>query len=121
AHDLHVQEAQETTAKAETQRFRRLGFEGDRRVIQFQLVERIAQVRQVVTVDRVDTAKDHGLGAEVAAQGHGRSGRLGDRLARTSAADVLDAGDDVADLAGSELGDADHVGGANPDLFDLVV
>ena len=45
---------------------------------------------------------------------------VGHRLAGAGLADVLDAGDEVADLAGTELVHREGVGGAHADLLDLV-
>ena len=47
-------------------------------------------------------------------------GGVGDRLAAAGLADVLDAGDEVADLAGSEGGHLDVERRAHPDLLDVV-
>ena len=52
AHDLHVQQAEETAAKTEAQRGRRLGLEAEARIVQRQLVERLAQIGELVAVDR---------------------------------------------------------------------
>ena len=44
-HDLHVQQAEEAAAEPEAQRGRRFRLEMERRVVQPQLLERIAQLR----------------------------------------------------------------------------
>ena len=50
--DLHVQQAEEAAAEAEAERARRLRRVGDRRVVELQLLEALAQVLEVVAVDR---------------------------------------------------------------------
>ena len=42
-HDLHVQQAEEAAAEAEAERRRRLGLVVQRRVVELQLLERVAQ------------------------------------------------------------------------------
>ena len=120
-HDLHVQQAEEPAAEAEAQRAGRLGFVGDRRVVELQLLQALAQVLEVVAVDRVQTAEHHRLRVAVAGQRLGRPVRRGgDGLADAGLGDVLDAGDQVADLAGAELGQRGRHRSASADLDDLV-
>ena len=57
AHDLHVQQAEEAAAEAEAERLRRLGLVEERRVVQLQLLERVAQLRVVVGVGREETRR----------------------------------------------------------------
>ena len=87
------------------ERARRLGLVGEARVVEPQLLERLAQVGELVAVDRVEPAEHHRLGVAVALQRLGAERvTVGDGLARAGLADVLDAGDEVADLAGAERG-----------------
>ena len=74
-----------------------------RGVVEPQLLEGLPQVGEVVAVDRVQPAEHHRLGVLVALERlRRRAGGLGDRLAAAGLADVLDAGDEVADLARAE-------------------
>src|SRR3546814_12354759 len=57
-HDLHVQHAQEAAAEAEAHRLRALRLEAQRGIVQAQLVQRLAQVRVVVRIDR-EQAGEH--------------------------------------------------------------
>ena len=66
AHDLHVQQAEEAAAEAEAERLRRLGLVEERRVVQLQLLERVAQLRVVVGVGREEPGEDHRLDVLVA-------------------------------------------------------
>ena len=120
-HDLHVEQAEEAAAEAEPERARRLGLVRDRRVVELQLLQALAQVLELVAVDRVETAEHHRLRIAVAGQRLGGAVRRGgDRLTGAGLGDVLDAGDEVADLAGAELGQRGRSRPAGPDLDDLV-
>ena len=68
AHDLHMQEPEEPAPEAEAERAGRLRFEHEGGVVQLQLVECVAQHREVVAVDRIDAGVDHRLGLAVAGQ-----------------------------------------------------
>ena len=54
--DLHVEQAEEAAAEPEPERRRRLGLVEQRRVVEPQLLERLAQLRVLVALDR-DTAR----------------------------------------------------------------
>ncbi len=103
AHDLHVQEAEEAAAEAEAERLRGLGLVGERPVVQLEALERVAQLRVVVGVGREDPGEDHRLDVLVAGErrGGGTAARR-ERVADAEARDVLEARDDVADLARRE-------------------
>ena len=60
-HDLHVQQAEEAAAEAEAERRRGLGLEEERRVVEPQLLERLAQLAVVVALDRIEPGEDHRL------------------------------------------------------------
>ena len=66
AHDLHVQQAEEAAAETEAERLRRLGLVEERRVVQLQLLERVAQLGVVVGVGREEAGEDHRLDVLVA-------------------------------------------------------
>ena len=121
AHDLHVQQAEEAAAEADAEGVGRLGLEGEAGVVELELVQGVAQVGQLVAVDRVEAAEHHGLGVPVAGQRLGGAVlRGGDRLARAGLADVLDPGDEVAHLARAEPLHRDRDGRAHAHLFDVV-
>src|SRR6202034_3330949 len=98
-----------------------LGLEGEAGVVQLQLVQRVAQIGQLVTVDRIEPAEDHRLGILVAGQGLTRSvaGR-GHRLTRPRLADVLDAGDEVAHFPWAESLHRDAYGRAHAHFLDVM-
>ena len=77
-------------------------------IVDRELVERVAQLLEVLAVGRIQAAEDHPLRLLVAGQ---RGGRFavgdGDRVADVDVAQRLDVADDVADLAGRELFAAD--------------
>jgi len=116
AHDVHVQQPEEAAAEAEPERVGRLRLPRQRRVVEDELLERVAQLGVVVVVHREQPAEDHRLDVAVARQrllgGVARLGRQ--RVADAQARDVLDAGDDVPDLAGRELLGGAWAGVKNP-------
>ena len=104
ADDLHVQEPEEAAPESEPEGPGRLRLVGEAGVVEPELLQRVAQVGQLVAVDGEQPAEHHGLGVAVPGQGGGgRVGGRGDRLAGAGPADVLDPGDQVADLARAEL------------------
>ena len=66
AHDLHVQQAEEAAAEAEAERLRRLRLVEERRVVQLQPLERVAELRVVVGVRREQPGEHHRLDLLVA-------------------------------------------------------
>ena len=122
AHDVHVQQPEEAAAEPESERLRRLGLVGQRCIVERQLLQRVAQVRVLVRVDRVEAAEHHRPRLLVPGQRLGRGPGLGrQRVADAQLGHVLDAGDDVADLAGLERLGLDHVGRPEADVVDVRV
>jgi hypothetical protein len=68
AHDVHVQEAEEAAAEAEAEGVGGLGLPEQRRVVERQLLERVAHVRIPVRVEREEPAEHHRLDLAVARQ-----------------------------------------------------
>ena len=85
---------------------RRLRLVEERRVVQPQLLERVAQLGVLVALDRIQPGEHHRLQLLEAGKrlGVGRAG-LGDRVADLRVADRLDVRDEEADLADAELVD----------------
>ena len=81
----------------------RLRLVDQRGVVQPKLVQRVAQLRVVVAVQRVQAGEHHRPGVRVTGQRLGRRpGGAGHRVADPGLPDVLDPGDEVADLARAE-------------------
>ena len=81
-HDLHVQQAEEPAAEPEAQRRRRLRLEHERRVVEAQFLERLAQLRVLVAFDRVEPREHHRLHLrEAGERPPRRPRRLRDRVA----------------------------------------
>ena len=86
AHDLHVQQAEEAAAEPEAERLTRLRLVMERRVVQLQPLERVAQGRIVVRIGREQAREDHRLDVLVARQRLARRPRLrGQRVADAQA------------------------------------
>ena len=93
---------------------------GEARVVEVQLLERVAQERVVLAADRIDAGEDEALGLLVAGQRLVRRARDGrDRVADLGIADALEPGRDVADLAGDELPDRDELRAEDAELERL--
>ena len=102
--DLHVQHTKEAAAEAEAQRHRGFRLEGEGRVVQLQLFQRVTQIGVLAAVLGVDAAVDHGLDGTVAGQGLGSGiGGIGDGVAHTGVLHVLDGSSEIADLAGLQF------------------
>ena len=76
--DLHVEQAEEPAAEPEPERHRALRLVREARVVEVQLLERLAQQRVVLAADRVDAREHEALGRLVAGQ------RLARRAGRAS-------------------------------------
>lgn len=102
--DLHVQQAEEADAKPEAERLARLGFVDKCRIVERELVERIAQSRILVGIDGKQSRVDHRLDVTVSGQGLGGTVfRERDRIADLDHARILEARNEIADLADLEL------------------
>ena len=112
--DLHVEQAQEAAAEAKAQRGTGLKFKGQGSVVQLQLFQRVLQVGVLGTVGGVDAAEHHGLDLTVAGQGLG-GGTVCQRdgIAHAGVLHGLDAGGQVADLAGLQLAAGGQAGGTH--------
>ncbi|PRD36405.1 UNVERIFIED_CONTAM: hypothetical protein NCL1_08904 [Trichonephila clavipes] len=120
-HDFHVQHAEEAAAEAEAQRVRRLRLEEQRRVVQRQLRQRVAERLVVVRGDREQAGVDLRLDLLEAGQHfHAGRGRQRQRVADRRAEDVLDAGDDEADLASLQQTGFGVLGREHADAGDQV-
>ena len=117
-----MQQAEEPAAETETERSARgLRFVDQRGVVEPQPVQGIAQQRVVRTVDRIQARIDHRLRIAIAAEGLlGRLDRIGDGVADPGLADVLHAGDQVADLADAEPVGRLRLGRDDADLEQFV-
>ena len=123
ANDVHVEQPEESAAEPEPEGVGGLRLPAQRRVVQRELLERVAQVGVVVGVDREQPAEHHRLDLAVAGQRLGSGprppGKGRERVADPQFGDVLDAGDQVADLAGVERVGGRHRRGEESDVVDL--
>ncbi len=86
-----------------------------------QPLERLAQVRVFVAVDRIQPAEHHRLRIAVAGERLRGSCLVGHGLTDLGFADVLDAGDQIPDLARAERGDRSRRGQTYADLLGVVI
>ena len=120
AHDLHVEEPEEAAAEAEAERLRVLRLVGERRVVERQLVERVAEVLEAVGVDREEAAEDHRLDLAIALERAGRGPlRGGQRVADPQLRHVLDPCDHVSHLARLHPCDRRHHRAEEADVVDV--
>jgi hypothetical protein len=99
-----VQQPEEPAAEAEAERIARLRLEVEAGVVDHQLVERLAQLLEVLSIRRVKPAEHHPLRFFVTFE---RLSRViagnGDRIADLHVAERLDIADEVTHLPGAEL------------------
>src|ERR687898_2441956 len=120
AHDVHVEQPEEAAAETEAERLAGLGLPRERGVVQRQLLERVAQLRELVRLHREQPAEDHRLDLPVAGERLARRALLrGERVADAQVRDVLDPRDHVADLAGAQRVHRRHLRAEETDLVDL--
>ena len=101
AHDLHVQQAEESAAEPEAQRDRGLRLVVQRGVVELQLGERVAQLFELLGVGRIEAGEHHRLDLAVPGeQGHVPVLRVEHRVPGLGLPHAADVGDEVADLAG---------------------
>ena len=118
--DLHVEQAEEPAAEPEPEGDRALRLVGDARVVEVELLERVAQQRVVLAGQRVEAGEDEALGGLVAGQRLARRvGRGRDRVADLGVPDALEPGRDVADLTGHELRHRHELRPEEPELEEL--
>src|SRR5262245_7913235 len=121
-HDFHVQQAQEAAAEPEPQRRRDLRLEEERRVVQPQLFERVAQLFILIRLDRVDPGEDHRLDLLKSGERLGRRPRgFGDCVADAHVGHGLDVGHDEADFAHAQSFDLARLRRQHAKVFDLVI
>src|SRR5262249_42146209 len=116
-----VQQAEETAAEAEPERGGRLRLVGKGRVVETQLLDGVAQLLVLRTVDRIETREHHRLHAhETRERLIARPLRERDRVAYSRLGDVLDPGGEEADFTAAELLDLDRARREHADARDLV-
>ena len=121
ADHLEVQQAKETTAETETQGRGCFHLEAERRVVQRQLFNTVAQVFELGGVHWEQTTEHHGLRWLKARQrGLGALFLVRDCIPDACVADLLDRCGQKPDLAGVEAVDLGHGGTENADTVNVV-
>ena len=119
--DLQVQQAEEAAAEAEAQRGGGLRLVVEAGVVQSQLAKAVAQLLEIVGVDRIQAAPHHRHRRLEAGQRLGGGvAVVGDGVADVAVGDGLDGGGDEADLAGPEIVHRHHLRREHADLLDRV-
>ena len=118
--DLQVEEAEEPAPEAEAEGHGGLRLEGERGVVEAQLLQGVAEPVVLGVLQRIEPGEDHRLRLAEAGEGLGRRVlRLGDGLPDPRVGHPLDGGGDEADLARRQGLDPDHLGREDADLLDL--
>ena len=107
-------------SESEAERAGCLGLEGERGVIDSQLLERVAEFGVLIAIDGIEPTEHHRLGLEVAGQGLASAAIVRDGFTRAGLADVLDARDQIPDLARPRRGNRRRHRQTNADLLDVV-
>ena len=119
--DLHVEQAEESAAKAEAQRHGGFRLKGEGGVVQLQLFQRGAQLLVIGGIHRVDAGEEHRLHLLEALDGR-LTGTLhmGDGVAHLHLLGRLHTGNDIAHIAGLQLLAGNAVHPQHPDLIGIV-
>ena len=102
-HDFHVQQAEESAAKSESQRHGIFRLVKKRGVVQLQFAERVTQRLVIVGEHGKKPRENHRLDRFKARQRRRRTVRLRQRVAHPRIGDVLDVRDDEANVAGFQV------------------
>ena len=120
-HDVHVQQAQETAAKAKPECAGHLRLVVQGRVVQTQLRERIAKLLVLLGIDREQPGKNPRLDLLEPRQRRGRGAPFErDGIADRCAVDLLDTGHHEADIPGGQFALHHRLGREAPDPIDHV-
>ena len=115
-----MEQAEEAAAEAEAERLGGLRLPGEGGVVERELLERVAEVFVAVGVDREEAAEDHRPHLAVALERLGGGPlAVGQRVADPQLGDVLDAGDQVADVAGLHPLHPGHRRAEEADVVDV--
>ena len=120
--DFHMQEAEETAAKAEPEGFARLGSEFERGVVDREFFQGISQFGEVLSIARIEPAVDHAFGGLVTFERFDQIVvGVDNGIADTDFFEGLDIADQVADFAGGEFIDRLAFGDKLAEFEDFVV
>ena len=121
-HNLHVKQTEEATAEAKAESHTGLGREGQRGIIQLQLLKRGTQVLILRRVNGVDTRKDHRLHFLETLNGcRAGAGHMGDGVAHLHLLRILNATDDIAHVARPQFLTGYHVHLQHANLVGIIL
>ena len=103
-HDLQMKQAEETAAETETQSQRGLGLEDKGCVVELEFLQRRTQVLVLIGLNGIDSRKEHGLDLLESGDGLGTGPvHMGNGIADLYLHGRLDAGNDIAYIAGGDF------------------
>ncbi len=115
-----MEQAEEARAEAEAESLRVLGLVHERRVVQPQLLERVAQRRVLLAEHREEAREHHRLRRPIPGERLARRIRgEGERVAHATVGHGLQSGRDVADLTGRQPLDRHRVRREDAELQEL--
>src|SRR5947208_16400722 len=118
--DLHVQQPEEPAPEAESQRHRTFRLEEERRIIESQFFQRLAQLRVLMSVDCIKSREHHRLDLFKSRQRlNRRSLLIGDGVTNFRVGDVLDIRHQKTDFARSQFIYLDRLGRERAQSFHL--
>ena len=116
-----MQQTQKSAAKTEAQSNRSFRLVNKRGVVEFKLVERVAQIRELSIVNRKKTGINHGIGILISRERLFRAVRLAcNRVSDLGLPHVFHAGDNVSDFSGRQCIHRHHFRADNADFRRLV-
>ncbi len=121
ADDLEMEQAQEAAAEAEAESGRRLGLEGEARIVQMQFAQRLAQLLELGGIHREEAAEHHLLRRLEAGQRRVRAvAFVGDGVANLGVGNLLDRGGHEPDFSGAQDFNRLLLGREHADAIHLV-
>jgi hypothetical protein len=118
--DFHVQKPEEAAAEPESKSARTFRRIGVTRIIESKLFESFAKSCELITIDWIEAAKDHGSRLVIAVKRRRGLRQIGDGLTGTRFANIFDPGNEVTHLARTERGHGRWVRTADSNLFGVV-
>ena len=119
--DLHVEQAEEPTTEAESQRDRRFRRVYQRGIVELELVQCLSQFGELRVVDREQARIHHRFRITVTGKGFACGLECGSNgVAHLGLADILRSGDHIADLSGAKRLGRSHIRADHTDFNGIM-